>query len=78
MSQGIALFQQLQTWLSRPVFARAVTRCRGDYKVHVATCWSHFCCLALALLTHRRSLRCIETSFGDQRGVLSAGGIGSV
>jgi hypothetical protein len=78
MSQGIALFQQVQAWLSRPVFARAVARCHGDHKVHVATCWSHFCCLALALLTHRRSLRCIETSFSDRRTSLSAWGIGSV
>lgn len=78
MSQGIALFQQLQAWLSPSAFERAVARCRGDYKVHVATCWSHFCCLALALLTHRRSLRCIETSFSVRRGLLSACGIGSV
>jgi hypothetical protein len=73
-----SLFLQLQGLLPRQVFDEAVSDCGGDAKVQRVSCWSHFCCLLLALLSHRASLRSIEDSFENDAGVLRTLGIGSV
>jgi hypothetical protein len=78
MVHNSALFFQLQGVFPRREFDRAVAACGGDAKVQRAGCWSHFCCLLLALLSHRSSLRSIEDSFEDDAASLRAAGIGSV
>jgi hypothetical protein len=78
MFHNRTLLVQLQGVFPRSVFDRAVADCGGDAKVQRASCWSHFCCLMLALLSHRASLRSIEDSFEDDAVSLRVAGIGSV
>jgi len=78
MRKGITLFAQMQALLPRQVVKDAVAACRGDYKVQVATCWSHLLCLILAILTRQRSLRHIEQSLGTRRTYLRYFGVGSL
>lgn len=78
MRKGITLFAQMQAALPRKVVDEAVAACRGDYKVHVATCWSHLLGLMLAILTRQRSLRHIERSLGTRRTYLRSFGVGSL
>jgi len=78
MRKGITLFEQIQARLPRHVLSEVVAQCRGDAKVHVATCWSHLMCLMLALLTRQRSLRHMGQSFSTRLTYLRRFGVGSV
>jgi hypothetical protein len=78
MRKGITLLKQMQALLPRQVVNEAVAACRGDYKVHVATCWSYLLCLMLAILTRQRSLRHIERSLGSRRTYLRSFDVGSL
>lgn len=78
MSHNTTLLVQLQGLVPRRAFDAAVANCGGDAKVQRVSCWSHFCCLMLALLSQRSSLRSIEDSFEDDPDLLRAVGIGSV
>jgi hypothetical protein len=78
MSKGRTIFEQLQALLSRSEFARVVAACGGDYKVQVASCWSHLNCLFLILLTRCSSLMDFQTSFQGRKTFLQRLGIGSV
>lgn len=78
MRQGITLFEQVQALLPRRVVTAAVAACGGDYKVHVATCWSQVLWLMLAVLTRQRSLRHIGQSLHTRLTYLRRFGIGSL
>ncbi len=78
MRKGITLFKQMQALLPRHVVQRAVTACRGDYKVHRTTCWSYLLSLMAAILTRQRSLRHIERILETRRDYLKQFGVGSL
>jgi hypothetical protein len=78
MGQGITLFGQVQARLPWAAFNRSVARCAGDYKVHRATCRSHFLVLLLAMLLGRHSLRDIEKGLRRRQRYLAAFGVGSL
>jgi len=61
MNTGKMIFAQLMEHLPTYEFQKCVVRYRGDYKVKSFSCWDQFLCLAFAQLTHRESLRDIET-----------------
>jgi len=78
MGQGITLFRQLQALLPWSALDDAVDRFSGDYKVHRATCRSHFLVLLTALLLARQSLRDIEKGLRGRHAYLSHWGVGSL
>ena len=78
MGQGITLFRQLQALLPWAALTKSVARMQGDYKVHVATCRSHFLVLLVAMLRRQRSLRDIEHGLSGRQRYLSQFGVGSV
>lgn len=78
MGKSMTVFRELQSLVPWEVLQEAVTACRGDYKVHQATCRSHFLALMLAMLLHRRSLRDIGQALRGRMRYLSPFGIGSV
>ncbi len=78
MRQGITLFEQVQALLPRSVVKTAVAACGGDYKVHVATCWSQVLWLMLAVLTGQRSLRHSGQSLRSRFTYLRRFGLGSL
>jgi hypothetical protein len=59
---GRTVFAQLMDFLPLPAFRACVATYRGDYKVRSFSCFDQFLTLAFAQLTHRESLRDIETS----------------
>jgi len=62
MHTGRTVFAQLMDLLPLRDFRACVARYDGDYKVRAFSCLDQFLTLALAQLTHRDSLRDIETS----------------
>lgn len=62
MHLGRTVFAQLMDFLPLSDFRACVTRYDGDYKVRSFSCLDQFLTLAFAQLTHRDSLRDIETS----------------
>lgn len=78
MGQGITLFRQVQAGLPWAEFDRKVLETQGDYKVHRATCRSHFLVLLLAMLLKRQSLRDIEKGLRGRQGYLMQFGVGSL
>lgn len=78
MGKGITLFGQLQVRLPWAVLDQAVAKLRADFKVHRATCRSHFLVLLLAMLCRQRSLREIESGLSGRQTYLRQFGIGSV
>jgi Domain of unknown function (DUF4372)/Transposase DDE domain len=62
MHVGRTVFAQLMDFLPLPAFRACVATYRGDYKVRSFSCLDQFLTLAFAQLTHRESLRDIETS----------------
>ena len=61
MYSGKMVFSQLMDFIPKHEFRRCVRRYRGSYKVQSFTCWDQFLCMAFVQLTHRESLRDIET-----------------
>lgn len=62
-----SLFSQVMQLLPLEEFRKCVKRYRGQYKVRRFSCLDHFLCLAFAQLTHRASLRDIETTLRAMR-----------
>lgn len=62
MHTGRTVFAQLMDFLPLRDFRTCVARYRGDYKVRSFSCLDQFLTLAFAQLTHRESLRDIETA----------------
>ncbi|MEO7646718.1 MAG: IS4 family transposase [Gemmatimonadaceae bacterium] len=62
MHTGRTVFAQLMDFLPLREFRACVGRYDGDYKVRSFSCLDQFLTLAFAQLTHRDSLRDIETS----------------
>ena len=61
MNPGQTIFAQLMELVPRYPFQLCVERYQGDRYVKDFSCWDQFLCLAFAQLTHRESLRDIET-----------------
>lgn len=78
MGQGITLFQQLQGRLPWRALDDAVVALGGDYKVHRATCRSHFLVLLTSLLLRRCSLRDMERGLSGRQVYLRHFGLGSI
>lgn len=63
MNSGKMVFSQLMDYLPWWQFYKIVDQYRGNYKVKEFSCTEHFRVMAFAQLTHRRSLREIESAF---------------
>lgn len=62
------VFAQLLDNVPKRFFLRCVDRYGGNFNVRSFTCWEQFVCMMFAQLTHRESLRDIQTSLrGLQR-----------
>ena len=61
MNTGKTIFSQVMEFLPQYEFRKCVTRYQGDYKVLSFSCMDQFLCMTFAQLTHRESLRDIET-----------------
>jgi len=61
MHQGKTVFAQLMDFIPAQQFRRCVNRYQGNRKVSSFSCWDQFLAMAFAQLTHRESLRDIET-----------------
>jgi IS4 transposase len=60
------LLHQLLKQIPRQQFDDAVERHKGDYRVRQLNCWTQFCAMLYAQLTHRQSLRDLETAFNSK------------
>ena len=67
MNTGRTVFAQLMDHLPLTDFRQCVARYRGDYRVQSFRCLDQFLTMAFAQLTHRESLRDIETCLGVMR-----------
>ena len=67
MNTGRTVFAQLMDHLPLTDFRQCVARYRGDYRVQSFRCLDQFLTMAFAQLTHRESLRDIETCLGAMR-----------
>lgn len=63
MSSGRTIFAQLMEFLPIHEFNRCVQRYDGNHSVKSFSCFDQFLCMAFAQLTHRESLRDLETCF---------------
>jgi IS4 transposase len=61
MNTGKTIFSQVMEFLPLYEFRKCVARYHGDYKIQSFSCMDQFLCMAFAQLTHRESLRDIET-----------------
>ena len=61
MNQGRTVFAEMCQHLPALSFRRCVERYDADRYVKNFSCWNQFLCMAFAQLTHRESLRDIET-----------------
>ena len=59
------VFHQLLQQVSRPLFDKAVTRHKGDYRVRTLSCWTQFVALIYAQIANRQSLRDLELAFNS-------------
>lgn len=60
MNQGVTVFSQICSLVSKYEFNKCVQRYNGNYKVQRFTCWEQFLVMSFAQLTYRESLRDIE------------------
>ena len=67
MNIGRTVFAQVVEHLPLTEFRQCVARYRGDYRVQSFCCLDQFLTMAFAQLTHRESLRDIETCLGAMR-----------
>ena len=67
MKHTNTVFHDLLQQISKPLFDKAVTRHRGDYRVRTLSCWTQFVALLYGQLTHRQSLRDVEMAFNSHR-----------
>ena len=71
------IFAQVMSHVPWPKFLSCVARYKGDHKVKVFKCAQHFRVMAFAQLTHRESLRDIETCLRAMKSKLYHMGIWS-
>jgi hypothetical protein len=77
MHTGRIVFSQLLDFLPRYEFNKCVQRYQGNYRIRKFSCYDQFLCMAFAQLTHRESLRDIETCLRALRPKLYHAGIRS-
>ena len=61
MNTGKTIFSQVMEFLPLYEFRKCVALYQGDYKILSFSCMDQFLCMTFAQLTHRESLRDIET-----------------
>jgi len=61
MNGSRTLFAQVMDYLPLHEFRKCVKRYQGNYRIRTFSCLDQFLCMAFAQLTHRESLRDIET-----------------
>lgn len=76
MPQKTYIFNQLCALLPRDYFEYLVRKYKGNDHSKTYSCWNHFLVLLWAQLTHRESLRDIETSLRTHREKLYRLGMG--
>jgi len=67
MNIGQTVFSQFLDFIPPHHFQRCVERYQGHRYVKDFSCWDQFLCMAYAQLTHRESLRAIETCLRAQQ-----------
>ncbi len=67
MNSERTVFSQILDFLPGYEFNKCVNRYRGSYKVQTFSCFDQFLCMAYAQLTHRESLRDIESCLRAMR-----------
>ena len=67
MNSERTVFSQILDFLPKYEFNKCVNRYRGSYKVQTFSCFDQFLCMAYAQLTHRESLRDIESCLRAMR-----------
>jgi len=78
MNQCRTVFAQLMDFVPQHLFNRCVTRYEGHKWMQTFCCWEQFLSMAFAQLTHRRSLRDIESCLEAQRTKLYHSGFRSL
>jgi hypothetical protein len=76
MHSGRSVFAQLISYLPQRQFDAIVTRYQGNWHVRRFPVWSQLLCMIYAQLTHRDSLRDLETSLNSQGKRLYHMGVG--
>jgi Domain of unknown function (DUF4372) len=66
MHSGRSVFAQLISYLPQRQFDAIVARYQGKWHVRRFPVWSQLLCMIYAQLTHRESLRDLETSLNSQ------------
>lgn len=66
MYQGKTIFSQIMSFVSKYQFNNCVDKYNGEYKVRQFSCWDQWLSMAFAQLTHRESLRDIESCLQAQ------------
>jgi hypothetical protein len=66
MHSGRSVFAQLISYLPQRQFDAIVARYQGNWHVRRFPVWSRLLCMIYAQLTHRESLRDLETSLNSQ------------
>ena len=61
MNKGKTLLAQVMDFVPKYEFDKLVEKYKGNYKAQEFSCWEQYVCMTFAQLTHRESLRDIET-----------------
>ena len=61
MNQGKTLLSQVLDFVPKYEFDKLVSKYQGNFKAQEFSCWEQYVCMVFAQLTHRESLRDIET-----------------
>ena len=77
MNQGRTILAQLISFLPKYEFDKCVNKYKGNYKVRSFSCWEQFIVMIFAQLTHRESLRDIETCLAAVQNKLYHSGVKS-
>lgn len=77
MNIGKTVLTQIVNYIPKYQFDKIVEKYKGNYKAQEFSCWEQFVCMLFAQLTHRESLRDIETCLGTFKSKLYHSGIRS-
>ena len=77
MNTGRTILSQLLDFVSKYEFDKCVEKYKGNYRVQSFTCWEQFIVMAFAQITHRESLRDIESCLGAVASKLYHSGVKS-
>jgi hypothetical protein len=75
MNGNRTIFSQIMDYLPLNEFRKCVKRYQGNYRVRTFSCLDQFLCMSFAQLTHRESLRDIETCLRSMQNKLYHMGI---